>query len=119
MGKDWSGTCATGQRQSPIDISTKDAKTRCTENKEQVFKVESVNPNETEILEFHVSTSIKAYGNYGSLIATNVDFQLLGYDMDNFHIHAPSEHTIDGKLYRSEMHIVFILKPEFQKKGYE
>lgn len=37
-GNDWGWDCK-GSRQSPINIKTKDAKTRCTEDKEQIFEL--------------------------------------------------------------------------------
>ena len=104
-----------GKRQSPIDIK----------------KVLPVNCNTSITLEFMekpVKTSIdvnhafRTSGEFAKLLLTSPKLEKenlliktengenkkeLEYKALQFHIHAPSEHTINGKHYDAELHIVF------------
>lgn len=50
--------------------------------------------------------SIYAEGTTGNLAFFDETYKIQMYNVLQFHIHAPSEHTIDGKHYDLELHIV-------------
>lgn len=85
--------CGTGTHQSPIDIST---------------------PNEKDLanIVFHYESSQVNILNNGHTVQVNYDagsyieLDTVRYDVLQFHYHAPSEHTVDGKEFPAELHIV-------------
>jgi carbonic anhydrase len=87
--------CGTGESQSPVDIVRADAI-----------------PQELPNIAFNYQpTEVKIINN-GHAIQVNYDpgsyIEVDGvrYDLLQFHFHAPSEHTFDGKLLAMEMHLV-------------
>ena len=86
-------TCSTGKSQSPVDLS-------------------SAVPTDLAKLQFHYQPSKINIINNGHTIQENYDagsyFELDGvrYDLQQFHFHVPSEHTINGKHTAAEMHLV-------------
>lgn len=86
-------TCSAGKSQSPIEIS-------------------HPVPTDASNLQFHYQPSKIKIINNGHTIQVNYDagsyFELDGvrYDLQQFHFHAPSEHTINGKHAAAEMHLV-------------
>lgn len=86
-------TCGTGKSQSPIDISA---------------------PSEKDLtnISFHYQPSEVNILNNGHTAQVNYDagsyIELDGvrYDVAQFHYHAPSEHTLNGKSFAAELHIV-------------
>ena len=52
-----------------------------------------------------VSTIFSHFHN-GSLAFWDEDNELESYKIVQFHLHAPSEHSFDGKLYDAELHLV-------------
>ena len=42
----------------------------------------------------------------GNLVFIDQDNKVLQYNLAQFHIHSPSEHTINGKYYDVEIHLV-------------
>src|SRR5262245_26976820 len=86
-------TCETGKSQSPIDLS-------------------SAVPANLAKIQFHYQPSKINIINNGHTIQVNYDagsfFEQDGvrYDLQQFHFHAPSEHTINGKHTAAEMHLV-------------
>ncbi len=86
-------TCGTGKSQSPIDISA---------------------PGEKDLtnISFHYQPSEVNILNNGHTAQVNYDagsyIELDGvrYDVAQFHYHAPSEHTLNGKSFAAELHIV-------------
>ncbi len=85
-----------GKRQSPIDIATvkveKDNRLRAPEFHYGQTPVEIINNGHT--VQFNVTK-----GQYVKL--NGKDYELL-----QFHYHAPSEHTVDGRHYPLEVHFV-------------
>jgi len=86
-------TCGTGTKQSPINITA---------------------PNEKDLanIVFHYQPSEVNILNNGHTVQVNYDagsyieWDSVRYDVAQFHYHAPSEHTIDGKSFAAEIHIV-------------
>lgn len=85
--------CSTGKSQSPIDIS-------------------KATPQDVANLVFHYKPSKVNILNNGHTIQVNYDtgsyLELDGvrFDLVQFHFHAPSEHSINGKLAEAELHLV-------------
>jgi carbonic anhydrase len=102
QGKDWhrvNENC-NGSRQSPIDFNF-NPPLNCSA---RAIKLE-LNPNkiETTIDQAH---SFKTEGEFGRVFLTS-GTDVLEYKALQFHIHAPSEHTVNGKFYDAEIHLVF------------
>jgi carbonic anhydrase len=51
-------------------------------------------------------TSVGVTSNNGYLSLWGADETFDLYEILQFHFHSPAEHTIDGKLYDAELHIV-------------
>ena len=102
-GADWTGTCATGKEQSPIDLPTSGATSRS-----DIFLI---------LGDYGVSTNVADAADFANTIAIpdqNGMMTVADPDGDNlppytplqFHFHYPSEHSVDGELMDAEMHIV-------------
>ena len=103
-GADWTGLCATGVEQSPIDLPTDGSATPRTDI--------------TVILgDYGITTEVADPADFANTIAipdqngrmTIVDPEgaiKAPYKPLQFHFHYPSEHSIDGELKDAEMHIV-------------
>ncbi|XP_076647570.1 carbonic anhydrase 2 [Halictus rubicundus] len=96
----WPGLCATGKRQSPINIV-----------RENTVK------KDLEPLEFikyeHAATGIIANNGHSVVVRFTEDTFLLGggdlpvtYILDHIHFHWPAEHTVDGVRDALEVHFV-------------
>lgn len=86
-------TCAKGQKQSPIDIS----KAQDENLTDIVFnykpsKINIINNGHTVQVNYDEGSSIKVNGSE--------------YKLVQFHFHDPSEHTINGKSFGMELHLV-------------
>jgi carbonic anhydrase len=101
MNAAWS-TCATGMKQSPIDIAN-----AMSGDKLAI----SMNFEPADLQVVHQEHALKALDN-GHTIQVNYDGGenlALGeqsYRLLQFHFHSPSEHTVDGEHYPMEMHLV-------------
>jgi len=86
-------TCSKGQSQSPIDISgAQDQDVADVEFSYEDSAINILNNGHT----------VQVNYDEGSLISVDgVDYQLL-----QFHFHTPSEHTVGGKSFDTEMHLV-------------
>lgn len=88
--------CGTGQHQSPINLSSK------------VPGEKSAGPK------FDYHSAAVSIVNNGHTVQVNTDpgnsITVSGktYKLAQFHFHAPSEHTIDGKHYPLEIHLVHL-----------
>ena len=91
-----SPTCATGTHQSPVALSTKQAKAQSPE----------------QALEFSWSKSTGELVDTGHSDQVNlppensITYGGTKYELQQFHFHTPSEHTIDGKHAPMEAHFV-------------
>lgn len=85
--------CESGKSQSPIDISTPNAKGL----KNIIFHYQ---PSEVNILNNGHTVQV----NYDA--GSYIELDGVRYDVAQFHYHAPSEHEIDGKSFAAELHIV-------------
>lgn len=103
-GHSWSHLCKTGKWQSPIDIkrpfysSAVQVKLAYTD-----FKNGVTITKQQALLEdvYNTGHSIQVNGDAGEMI-----FGSHHFEVRQFHFHAPSEHTFNGKHYPLEMHIV-------------
>lgn len=84
-----------GHEQSPIDIQS-----------------EAVQASDAPPLEFHYRTEIATALNNGHTIehkaedGSYVEFDGTRYTLEQFHLHTPSEHTVDGVQSPMEIHLV-------------
>jgi carbonic anhydrase len=91
--KDEYSLCGTGERQSPIDIST-------------------VTITDLPKIQFHYQSSPLAISNNGHTIKVSYapgSYITVGdkrYDLLQFHFHTPSEHSVGGKHYDMVAHLV-------------
>ncbi|CAD8126394.1 unnamed protein product [Paramecium sonneborni] len=94
-------TCG-GSLQSPIDILTSEA--------EQANTQPSINyrdkGSEVEYKEIEKPYTKQYEGEYSSIEVADASGLQIRYYAKQFHIHAPSEHTINGKQYDLEIHFV-------------
>ena len=85
--------CGTGKNQSPVDVAS---------------------PLEQDLtnISFHYQPSKLNILNNGHTVQVNYDtgsyieLDHTRYDLRQFHYHAPSEHTINGKSFPAELHLV-------------
>ncbi|CDW75440.1 UNKNOWN [Stylonychia lemnae] len=108
-GRDWTGICSTGKSQSPIDIPIKWA----TESDNLLFLKTSstldVMVSQKQMSNLTLKDNIYTYyyaftGGY--LAFWDESNNLDTYQLLQFHVHAPSEHTFNGKHYDVEIHFV-------------
>ena len=110
----WPGVCPSGKYQSPIDIPEI---SNCDLSNE-IIKIVSVNytPISEKTLEFAHNYTFKVdsltHGNI-TIILNRTEYV---YELNNLHFHLNSEHTINGKSYSMEMHMVHTLKKEDEIK---
>ncbi len=90
-------TCKIGQHQSPIDIKPRTA--AHLDKKDFV-----VTYNATDVSAVNNGHTVQATPAAGS--DEMVTFKGEGYKLAQFHFHHPSEHTVTGKSYPLEMHLV-------------
>lgn len=86
--------CSTGTRQSPVDIVNPEAR------------------NLPEIVFNYSSSPLEIYNNGHTIgvaydgSANWIEVEDTRYDLLQFHFHSPSEHTLGGKRFDMEMHLV-------------
>lgn len=83
-----------GKTQSPIDIQTAIAQPMRDAG---IIKLDH-NPITLDVVDNHHTIQV---GSHGTAVINGRGFQLLQY-----HFHAPSEHTLDGKFFPVEVHFV-------------
>jgi carbonic anhydrase len=94
LSADWAA-CKTGRSQTPIDLSTKAARG-------QALKPLAVHYAPLPLQIFNNGHTVQVKSTAAStLVAGGQTWDLL-----QFHFHAPSEHTLDGKAYDAELHLV-------------
>jgi len=101
--KDWKGFCNNGRMQSPIDL------THPLEVPSHSYKHHSLQFTYNKCIAsgyFNPNTFI-VIKNFGTMALLNrLRHPVKTFEALQFHFHAPSEHTIDGRHYAAEMHIV-------------
>ena len=88
-------TCGAGVQQSPIDIAVSNSIDADLSEIEFFYR-----PTDLNVL--NNGHTIQANYGEGSTITVNGD----SYELLQFHFHAPSEHTLNGKAYDMEVHFV-------------
>lgn len=89
----WGGTCATGREQSPVDLT-------------------GARGEDLADIEFDYGPSPVTVANTGHTIQAeyaeggSIEVDGTTYDLVQFHFHAPSEHTVDGRHAAAELHLV-------------
>lgn len=104
LGENWGGLCQTGKRQSPIDLTPPyySSPTKVQLSYTNVIDMAELKRNQAMLeTEMNTGHSIQINGDAGYFVFGNHRF-----NVTQFHFHAPSEHTIQGKRYPLEMHIV-------------
>ena len=100
--------CASGHAQSPIDLAETSREASAREASAREASPHQASP----ALEFHYRPSHLTELNNGHTIQVNYDagsWIALGgvrYDLVQFHFHIPSEHTVGGKAFAAEVHLV-------------
>ena len=85
--------CSQGERQSPIDlVEVESTAPAAIEFAYLPAQVEVTNDGHALDAEFAPGSAIEIAGT--------------GYELDHLHLHAPSEHTIDGRSFPIELHFV-------------
>ena len=85
--------CSTGKKQSPVDLTSADQKDLINiAFHYQPSKVNIINNGHTIQVNYDAGSYIEVDG--------------MRYDLLQFHFHAPSEHSVNGKLAEAEVHLV-------------
>ena len=100
-GTNWTGTCNSGNRQSPIDIITKDAQSSDWELKWGGLK--KLDDSEVKVATRKIQ--IEGFGEK-TVELKDINGDKSEYELLQFHWHAPSEHKLNGKQYDAEAHFV-------------
>jgi len=102
MDPEWS-VCAEGREQSPIDISS------ATETELPAIIINRPSEREFEVL--NQAGVVDALDNGHTIQVNSMTGETIAvgdgiFALVQFHFHAPSEHTVDGKHFPMEMHFV-------------
>lgn len=101
--KTWPGACGTGSRQTPINIEVSKS-TLCPANFEFYQDTKDIlTLVQAEGIDLTIS-----YKNLSTVTFINDQGAKSTYDSLQFHWHAPSEHTINGKQFDLELHVVHV-----------
>ena len=135
-GADWSKdinanyeVCQTGKEQSPIDLT---AKTTSDTYVKSVIN-ETMELIGYNYFNFHITDTLFSADSLawttelpaddGSLEKAELEITFFdgtktSFSPLQFHLHAPSEHSVDGLLYDAEMHIVHVYKEDLPENNY-
>jgi len=111
-GANWTGLCATGTEQSPIDLTTD---TDTSDKMEVIgfdyfdFRVANNQFSATDTT-YTATFSPDSARQNAELQLTFADGSMSYFTPLQFHFHAPSEHSVDGQLYDLEVHFVHTRK---------
>ncbi len=97
------GTCASGREQSPIDIAaiaTGDLVPSGKKNYRAATLKIIRHEHVTDVIDNGHTIQI----NYDE--GSNLQLGAVSYELKQYHFHAPSEHTIEGRHFPMEMHLV-------------
>ncbi|KAF3661131.1 Alpha carbonic anhydrase 7 [Capsicum annuum] len=95
LHKEWK-TCKIGKMQSPIDISSCGIKKKRKLGHKKLYK-----PSNSTLRNRGHDISLHWHGDAGSILMNGTKYPLL-----QIHWHSPSEHTINGRRYALELHMV-------------
>ena len=104
LGDDWGETyplCKTSREQSPIDLNTK---LMITSKEMKIEGFDYRNYAQIQILNADVTIRVDIFD--GDLEVTFPTGDQKLFSPLQFHFHTPSEHTVNGKRYELELHIV-------------
>ncbi|KAI9592792.1 alpha carbonic anhydrase [Syncephalis fuscata] len=97
--------CGEGQHQSPINLMKDTAK--LYKFNEQYGPLLTFNWTSTGTVDVvHNGHALQVDLGSDSQKKNTLNFNNVGYEMQQFHVHTPSEHRIDGKHYDGEVHFV-------------
>ncbi|KAJ6133931.1 hypothetical protein N7523_000253 [Penicillium sp. IBT 18751x] len=96
LNKEKNSACATGKRQSPINIVTQDIDYAATNSVH--FNIPTANDIKFE----NLGSGLEVVLTNGSLVT-----KAGSYELAQFHFHTPSEHRINDEYYPMEAHFVF------------
>ena len=99
LGDDWSGVCASGKSQSPININT----SAVVAGKK--VAVASLKSNKVNAVHNGHTVQFDPQGRQLQVV-DNVSGKLETFNLLQFHIHNGSEHTVDDKRHELEAHFV-------------
>jgi len=89
----WPSTCATGKQQSPVDLTGATGEDLADVTFDYVpGEVTVTNTGHTALAAYPPGSSIELDG--------------VTYELVQFHVHAPSEHLVDGEEAAAELHLV-------------
>lgn len=97
------GLCKAGTEQSPIDLTTKNAKSS------KHMELNGYGYKDANVLQTSVdrsSVKVQAPVTSGEFHLGFADGSVSVFSPAQFHFHAPSEHSVDGSLYDLEVHFV-------------
>ena len=116
IGADWGtildgkyGLCDTGLEQSPIDLTTDTDISDKMELKGYNY-YDFGNNASAEDVTYTTGFLDEQQRNEAELQITFADGSKSFFTPKQFHFHAPSEHSVDGKLYDAEVHFVHVIK---------
>lgn len=102
-GRNWTGECASGTRQSPIDlINTPDIPVTVVTDTSLAFTINTTRQAFQVYEDFGMLLYLGQATIQGRFNATVFDGSLF-----QFHVHAPADHEIDGMKYPLELHLAF------------
>lgn len=108
MGAHWTGLCETGKKQSPIDLPWE-----ADNSSVQSVILNNKYPDLTNAKTVDKELTVEVYMKSDKSLYTDAHFTKTFQDgssleliPERFHIHTPSEHTINGKPMDLELHIV-------------
>ena len=113
QGSDWPEdfpTCGE-DRQSPINIETVSSFSCAEKGITIIFKEDSITTSLSD-----KDSAFKTSGDMATLYLRIGEEDELKYNLLQFHVHAPSEHQIDGSNFDAEVHFVFILDEAYEGK---
>ncbi|KAH6755386.1 alpha carbonic anhydrase 2 [Perilla frutescens var. hirtella] len=97
MKKEW-GACSNGSLQSPVDISNDRVIIMSKQEKKIHYR-----PSNASLKNRGHDIQIQWFGEAGSIFINGTD-----YPLRQAHWHSPSEHTINGRSYDMELHLVHL-----------
>lgn len=98
-------TCKYGQTQSPIDIPVSILTPTDLNNIDFQYQTTGVKSTNLGYRIYGFDIQIDE-GTQGELINNTMVVDGIAYQLEQIHLHTPSEHKIDGKLYNGSIHLV-------------